>query len=167
MIRTARAVALVVILAACGGGDSKSSIAASTPEGPRAADDLAITSHDGGMVLAIRHDTIRMRLSDSARATAKTEMAKATADTSGGSIGNWIKAKVVSTVEKGMQMEMSVPVTGVKLLVREDSSIRFEMKDGKSVVGFSSKSKSKGTVGSFKPDDAEKFVAFVKPKLAP
>ena len=167
MTRTARAFALVVVLAACGGGDAKGSIAVSTPEGPRAADDLAITTHDGGMILGVRHDTIRMRLSDSARATAKKEMAKATADTSGGSIGNWIKAKVVSTVEKGMQLEMSVPVTSIRSLAREDSSIRFEMKDGKSVVGFSSKSKSKGTVGTFAPADADKFIAFVHPKLAP
>lgn len=166
MIRSSRLLLLVVALAACDGDDAKSSIKVASTEGPRPADDLAIATRDGGMLLAVRHDTIRMRLSDSARRVAQSEMAKATQDTSGGAIGSWIKEKALGLVAEGMKIEMSVPVAGIKSLTREDSSIHFEMRDGKSGFSFGSKGKSKGNVGPFSPSDADKFIAYVGPKLA-
>ena len=67
----------VVLMAACSGGDS--GVKVSLAGGARPPDDMAITTTHGGMMLTVRADSMRMRLSDTLRASIDSAMA--TSDT--------------------------------------------------------------------------------------
>ena len=148
MRRLPRLLILLTVAAACGGDTPKSNIALKSEEGPRQPDDLGITTRDGGVVLGVRHDTVRVRLSDSARAKVKQEVAKETSDTGNSGIGSFIARKVGDVVAKTMELEVSVPVSAIKAVSREDSSVRFEMRDGSKGIVFGGNNKSKGSVGT-------------------
>jgi hypothetical protein len=166
MRRLPRLLLLLTVAAACGGDRPKGNVVINSTDGAKQPDDLAITTRDG-VILGVRHDTVRVRLSDSARAKVKQEVAKETSDTSGFGIGSFIARKVGDAVAKTMDMELSVPVSSIKSVTQEDSSVRFVMRDGSKGLGFGNNSKSKGTIGSFAPADVEKFVKFLQPKLTP
>ena len=119
------------------------------------------------MLLGVRHDTVRVRLSDSARAAVKREVNKEIHDSSKSGIGAFIAEKVGNAVAKTMDLEVSVPVSAIKSVAREDSNLRFVMRDGTKGIVFGGNEKSKGTVGRFAPADADKFVNYLQPKLTP
>ena len=81
------AASLGLALAACG-ADTR--LRLNEDPAKRGKDEMAITSHDGKMVLAVRLDSIRMRLSDSARKAVTADIATNTTDTNGG-VGAWIE----------------------------------------------------------------------------
>ncbi|MBI3790525.1 MAG: hypothetical protein HY275_06575 [Gemmatimonadetes bacterium] len=167
-----RAVALIlsaVALAACGDDTVPAKTGMLNLKAPAStSDDFAIKTHDGGMILAVRSDTVRMRLSDSALAAVKQEVARETNDSGASGIGAYIKRKVGAAVAKTMELEMSVPVSSIKGVAREDSSVRLTMRDDSDGLMFSSgKSKKKGSVGAFAPADADRFVAYLAPRLKP
>ena len=156
------AASLGLALAACG-ADTR--LRLNEDPAKRGKDEMAITSHDGKMVLAVRLDSIRMRLSDSARKAATADIATNTTDTSGG-VGAWIASKAGEFATKGVGLEASVAISSVASVEVKDSSVKLVMKGGRSVAfGGGDKGRAKGEFGAFAPADAERFAAYLRPRL--
>jgi hypothetical protein len=87
--------------------------------------DVAVTSTDGAVVLALVGDTVRMQLSDSlrqhVRATVDSEVGQ-----EAGAIGGAIAKAVGKTVAGAMGFVVRVPVDEVENVRYEDNRIRFE-----------------------------------------
>ncbi len=167
------AVAALALTAACGDKDTSikikdKGVTVNIPLGDsaaaRPADDFRIETVSHEVVLAIRGDTVRVRLADSTKKAALAEVNKKEKDD--GALASMIKEQVGNVVAKTMNLEVSIPYASIKRVVREDSVIRFEMKAG-ATVHVNTDSKRKDALGAFAPADADKFVALVTPKLTP
>lgn len=164
MRQLARLLPLAVALAACGPRDTPFKV--NDDPTKRAADDMHIVTRTGAMVLGVRGDSVRMRLSDSSRKAAAAEIAKSTADTSGG-VAAWISAQVGSVAQKGIGLEVSVAVAGIASVEAKDSTVRLLLKGGKGLASFGAGGKADGTISGFAPGEAAKFVAYLRPRLTP
>lgn len=160
----ARILPLAVVLVACGPRDT--SFKVNDDPAKRAADDLRIVTRTGEMVLAVRGDSVRMRLSDSSRKAAAAEIAQSTSDTSGG-VAAWLSAQIGSVAQKGIGLEVSVAVAGIASIEAKDSTVRIVLKGGKGITAFGVGGKADGKIGGFAPSEAEKFVAYLRPRLTP
>lgn len=174
MRRSRLALATLVLAAACGDKDTTikikdAGVTVNIPVGDsaqakRAADDLKIETVGHEVVLAVRADTVRVRLADSVKQAAVAEVAPK--EKEDGALASMIKQQVGNVVAKAMNLEVSIPYSSIKKVVREDSIIRFEMKEG-ATVHINTDKNRKDAIGPFAPADADKFVAFVTPKLTP
>ena len=158
-----RALALAVSLAACGrGGDANVDVNMSGPA--RGPDDLAITTTSGGMTLAVRADSMRMRLADSMRNKVTAELRTDNADTGAG-FGAWIARKAKSVAADGMNLEMSVPIADVEKATVENGRIVLTFRSGVANPFEGTKVDKTPLLEAFSAADAEKFVAMVRAKL--
>jgi hypothetical protein len=174
MRRSRLALATLVLAAACGDKDTTikikdAGVTVNIPVGDsaqakRGADDFRIETVSHELVLAVRGDSVRVRIADSAKKAAMADVSKKEADD--GALASMIKQQVGNVVAKTMNLEVSIPYSAIKKVVREDSLIRFEMKEG-TKVHVNTDKKYKDALGAFTPADADKFVAFVTPKLTP
>lgn len=153
--------ALAASLAACG-GDSNVDVNMSGPA--RGPDDLAITTTDGGMTLAVRADSIRMRIADSVRNKVAAELETDKADTGSG-FSAWLARKAKSVAAKGMNVEMSVPISNVEKAAVENGAIVLTFRAGAPNPFSGTKSNKRPLLESFSAPDAEKFVAMVQGKI--
>ena len=150
----------LLIAAACSGADSNVKIG--TTDGPRAPDDMAITTTTGAMMLTVRADSLRMRMSDAARATMDSEMTKS--DTGTG-FGAWVTRKAMGLARKGMSMEVSVPLSGVQDARVVGGTIVFTYKGATSDPFQAAKVNNRKLLESFKSEDAEQFAAYVRGRV--
>ncbi len=157
-----RLLPIAFALTACGRGDTAFKV--NDDPSKRAADDMHIVTRTGEMVLGVRGDSVRMRLSDSGRKAASAEIRKSTADSSGGMVA-WISEQVGTVVQKGIGLEVSAAITGIESVSAKDSAVTIVMKGGAGIRFFGVGGKSDGRIGGFTPADAEKFVAYLSPRL--
>ena len=157
-----RLLPLALVLAACGSGDT--SFKVNDDPARRSADDMHIVTRTGEMVLAVRGDSVRMRLSDSSRKAAAAKIARSTTDTSGG-VAAWISAQVGSVAQKGIGLEVSVAVSSIASVEAKDSTVTIVTKGGTGIRFFGVGGKSDGRIGGFLPSDAEQFATYLRPRI--
>lgn len=150
----------LVVTAACSGGDSN--VKVSLGDGPRAPDDMAITTTQGEMMLTIRADSLRMRISDTLRAKIDSQMAKR--DTGKG-FGAWIARKAMGAARKGMGLEVAVPLTSIDDARVANGALVFTYKAGTRDPFHNVKANKRPMLESFKPEDAEQFAAYVRGRI--
>jgi hypothetical protein len=158
-MRTLACFALVFV-AACSGGDSSVKIA--TADGARPPDDMAITTTRGAMMLTVRADSMRMRISDAARATIDSAMTK---NDTGTGFGAWVKRKAMGAARKGLSMEISVPLSNVQDARVVNGALVFTYKPGTRDPFQNVKADKSPLLESFKSEDAEQFAAFVRGRI--
>ena len=154
----------LLLLVACRGGAEKEGVAMSKSAENRAPDAIAIVTTDGSMMLAVRADSIRMRLSDSVLAEASKGLDSSTAKGDGFSAS--IEKFVKKTVKSGLGMELTVAISTLKDARVEHGAIVLENKSGSTKSVFSStKVDKKPLLESFSAADAERFVKAVKERI--
>jgi hypothetical protein len=151
---------LVAVAGACFGSKDKVEFSR-TSSAPRGADDIAIVTTDGGVTLAIRGDSIRLRFSDSVMAKLNKDLdtAKNVDEGLGSHIATMVKKQVASNIGG----ELSMPLGDVEDAKYENRTIVFVYADKSRKQPFANtKSNDKPVMSAFSPADAEKFVAYVK-----
>jgi hypothetical protein len=165
MKRTVFAFSLLVFGAACTGSHDNT---VSFPAGNASAtesDDIAITTTDSSMVLAVRHDTLRARLSDKVRAKVGAELdtSKVKGDGFGASIEKFVK----KSVNKGLGAEVSEPLSDFSDAKVENGTLLIIPKDKSKSQAFDrTKANNKPLMQSFSQADAENFAAYIRARLA-
>ena len=157
----ATALALASSLAACGGDANVDVNMSGRARGP---DDLAISTTEGGMTLAIRADSMRMRLADSVRNKVTAELQDGKADTGAG-FGAWVARKAKSVAAEGMNIEMSVPLADVEKAELDGHRIVLTFRSGVANPFASTKVNQTPLLEAFSAEDAGKFVAMVQATL--
>ncbi len=160
------AIVSLVLVAACGGGDKdpKAGISMAVPnEAEKVAEDLAITTTDGSMTLAVRGDSLRLRLSDATREKVRSELDTAKVD--GDGFGARIAKAVKSKVAQGIGMEMTIALSSIKAARLEGDRIVLESKETGKELFDGTQSNGKALVESFSNADAKKLVDFVQRRL--
>jgi hypothetical protein len=177
LLPLATAVMLGAGLAACSvGGDDGTRVSFSptdTAARPLALGegDVAVTSTDNTVVLALVGDTVRMQLSDSLRRSVAAEVdSSITSET--GALGGMIARTVGKTVAGAMGFVVRIPVQEVENVRYEDGRIRFESEGN---VKFSMGDRpnrtdgdgdEKGSGARFSEQDGRRFVEAVKQRQA-
>lgn len=158
--------ASLLMLAACRGGGENEGVAMSQPHSEkRAPNAIAIVTLDGSMTLAVRADSIRMRLSDSVLAEASKSLDSSSAKEDG--FGASIEKFVKKTVKSGLGMELTVAISTLKDARVEHGVIVLETKSGSTKSVFEgTKVDKKPLLESFSAADAERFVKAVKERIA-
>ncbi len=128
------------------------------------SDQLAITTRDGNVVLALTEaNTVAMRLSDSLRHHVDGEIAREFAEDSASStLGRWVQRKTADLVSKGMSFEFSIPVSEIEDARYEDGEVQFEYRSGRKLKFNSFKNDGRSPLSDFQPEDAERFVEAVR-----
>ena len=156
--------ASLVLLAACRGGNENAGVSMSKPAENHEPDAIAIVTTDGAMTLAVRTDSIRMRLSDSVLAEASKGLDSSTSkeDGFGASIEKFVKKQVKS----GLGMELTVAISSLKDARVEHGAIVLESKAGSTKTVFdNTKVDKKPLLESFSAADAEHFVKAVRERI--
>jgi hypothetical protein len=167
------AVTLGAGLVACSiGGDDETRVSFSSSDTARALalgeGDVAVTSTDNAVVLALVGDTVRMQLSDSLRRSVAADVdSSLTKET--GALGGMIARTVGKTVAGAMGFVVRIPVQEVENVRYEDGRIRFESEGN---VKFSMGDRSnrsnrtdgdeKGSGARFSEQDGRRFVEAVR-----
>lgn len=151
---------VLVLTAACSGGDSSVKIA--TADGARPPDDMAITTTKGEMMLTVRTDSMRMRISDAMRASVDSAMTK---NDTGTGFGAWIARTAMGVARKGMSVEVSVPLSSVQDARVVDGTLVFTYKSGTRDPFQNVKANKRPLLESFKSEDAEQFAAYVRGRI--
>lgn len=154
---------LAFTLAAAGCENHRSFERNDTPAAER-NDQLAITTRDGKVVLALTEaNTVAMRLSDSLRQYVDAEMARDFAkDSADSRFGRWVQRKTADLVTKGLAFEFSIPVSEIEDAHYEDGELRFEYRSNRKFKFSSFKKDGRSPLADFEPDDAERFVEAVR-----
>lgn len=125
---------------------------------PLGPGDVRIASTDGGMILSLVGDTVRMRLGDSATAKMRraVDTSGAPASGFGGFVSSTVKAAVGGALSEVAHFAVLLPVREIKELRYENGELHF----GTGVRAGG----RKGTSGNarFAPADAERFIAAVR-----
>lgn len=150
----------LLLVAACSGGDS--SVKISTADGARPPDDMAITTTKGEMMLTVRADSMRMRISDATRSSIDSAMAK---NDTGTGFGAWIARKAMGVARKGLSMEVSVPLSGVQDARVANGALVFTYGPGTRDPFKNVKADKRPLLESFKSEDAEQFAAYVRGRI--
>ena len=150
----------IVLAAACSAGDSN--VKVSTSDAARPPDDMAITTAQGGMMLTVRADSMRMRISDAMRASVDSAM---TAKDTGTGFGAWVARKAMGLARKGMSVEVSVPLSGVKDARVVAGTLVFTYAAGTRDPFQNVKANKRPLLESFKSEDAEQFAAYVRGRI--
>ena len=117
------------------------------------------------MTLALRSDSIRMRMSDSARNKITTELKGGPADTASG-FGAWIARKAKGLAAKGIGMEMSIPVSSVQSAsVDKRGAIVLVYKGGVSDPFANTKVNERPLMSAFARADGERFATMVSARI--
>ena len=130
-------------------------------------DQLAITTRDGNVVLALtKANTVAMRLSDSLRQHVHGEVAREFGrDSAETAFGRWMQRKTATLVAKGMSLELSIPLDEVEDVRYEDGEIRFEYRSHRKFKFDSFKRDGRSAMTDFEADDAERFVDAVRKQI--
>ena len=162
LTRLATALAAAALLAGCMRDKSIDVNMSGATHGP---DDLAITTKTGAMSLAVRTDSIRMRMSDSARNKVTAELKGGPDDTASG-FGAMIARTAKRAAAKGLGLELSVPIANVEsATVDADGKIVIVYRGGISDPFANTKVDGTPLMSAFARPDAEKFVALVRSKI--
>ncbi len=158
-------VASLIVLASCSSRDDTEGMAMSKREDTKSPDAIAIVTTNGSMTLAVRNDSIRMRLSDSVLAKASKELDTSTAK--GNGFGASIEKFVKKQVKSGLGMELSLAISTLKDARVEHGAIVLESKSGDTKTVFDNTDvDKKPLLQSFSAADAERFVTVVKERIA-
>jgi hypothetical protein len=165
-------------LAACSVGDDEGTRVSFSPTDsaralPLGEDDVAVTSTDNTVVLALIGDTVRMQLSDSLRRSVAAGVDSSITNETG-ALGGMIARTVGKTVAGAMGFVVRVPVQEVENVRYEDGRIRFESHGN---VKFSMDGRpgranggddhdEKGSGARFSEEDGRRFVEAVKERQA-
>lgn len=161
-----RALAPLMMLSAvaCFGRSDKTVSYSTNTAAVTMPDDIAITTTDGSMVLAVRHDTLLVRLSDKVRADAsgKLDTSKVKGDGFGASIERFVK----NSVDKGLSAEVSEPLSDFNDAKVESGTLIIVPRDKSKSPPFDhTKVNNRPLMSSFSPSDAEGFAAYVRARL--
>jgi hypothetical protein len=127
-------------------------------------DQIAITTRDGNVVLALTAaNRVAMRLSDSLRHAVNEEIAREFAsDSADTRFGRWVQRTTASLVNKGMSYEYSVPADDIADVRYEDGEIRFAYRSNRKLKFTSFNKDGHSPLSEFDPQDAERFVEAVR-----
>ena len=161
-----RALAMLILVSAvaCFGRSDKTVSYSSTTGTVKMPDDIAITTTDGSMVLAVRHDTLLVRLSDKVRADAsgKLDTSKVKGDGFGASIERFVK----NSVDKGLSTEVSEPLSDFNDAKVENGTLIIVPRDKSKSPPFDhTKVNDRPLMQSFSQTDAEGFAAYVRARI--
>lgn len=160
----ALAILLLVSTEACFGRTDKTVSYSSNSDAVKMPDDIAITTTDGSMVLAVRHDTLRVRLSDKVRsdASGKLDTSKVEGDGFGASMERFVK----NSVDKGLSTEVSEPLSDFNDAKVENGTLIIVPRDKSKSPPFDhTKVNNRPLMQSFSPSDAEGFAAYVRARI--
>ena len=159
-LRRVALVALAAVAGACSGSKEKVEFA-KAPVEARGTDDIAIVTADGGITMAIRGDSIRLRFSDSVMAKINKDLDTTKNEDKG--IGGDIAKMVKKQVASSLGGEMSTPLGDIEDARVENGTIVFVYADKAKKQPFANtKTNNKPLMSAFAPADAEKFVAYIK-----
>ena len=174
LLPLATTVLLGSALAACSvGGDDGTRVSFSPTDTARALalgeGDVAVTSTDNTVVLALIGDTVRMQLSDSLRRSVAADVDSSITNETG-ALGGMIARTVGKTVAGAMGFVVRIPVQEVENVRYEDGRIRFEsrgnvkfsMGDGNERSEGNDGGNDKGNGARFSEEDGRRFVEAVK-----
>ncbi|MEI6812707.1 MAG: hypothetical protein WCL36_00850 [bacterium] len=157
----------VLCVVACGGSDTptKDTVVMSMPSAQRTEpEDIAITTTDGSMTMAVRGDSLRLRLSDATREKVRAELD--TSKVEGNGFGARISKALKSKVSAGIGVEMAIPLSTIKdarlngsRLVIESTQTGKELFDGTQAGG-------KPLGDAFSSEDAKRLIDFLQTKIA-
>ena len=149
---------------ATAGCEKHSSVERNNTPAAERNDQLAITTRDGNVVLALTDaNTVAMRLSDSLRQYVDAEIARDFAkDSSDSRFGRWVQRKTADLVTKGLAFEFSIPVSEIEDARYEDGELRFEYRSNRKLKFNSFKKDSRSPLSDFSPEDAERFAEAVR-----
>ncbi|HEX6966042.1 MAG TPA: hypothetical protein VF166_09600 [Gemmatimonadaceae bacterium] len=178
-------VAALVALAGCGrhdaGYDGGPGYAAATvPDSALALGpgDILIRTTDGSVDLALVHDTVWMKLSDSVLNKVQHDL-DTTRDAHRSDFGASIAKMVKGTVGSALHARIEIPVADLDNVHYEDGALKFDYRDGARPTlfvlgkarpasfdehsGFHiQRTEHKPVLQSFSPEDAQRFVAAVR-----
>ena len=167
-MRRSLAVALCIAVAACG-RDRDSNPRASRNLGSLAsrdsaltlgAGDLAIMNTDSSVEMALVGDRIVVRLSDKTMAKVRRETDTSAIRDSG--LGGSIERMVKRTVQSALAQQVQYPLADIREARYENGEIKFDPAKGSEPrLLANTKVGGKKLLESFRPDDAERFVAAV------
>jgi hypothetical protein len=160
-LKTTALLAIVSITGACIGSGKDKVEFSKVSEAPRGTDDIAIVTTDGGITMAVRGDSIRLRFSDSLMKKINKDLDTSKVEDKGfgGDIARMVKKQVASSLGG----EMSTPLGDIEDAKVENGTIVFVYADKSKKQPFgNTTSNDRPLLSSFSQADAEKFVAYVK-----
>lgn len=128
------------------------------------ATDVRIQTTTAQLDLTLVGDTISAGLAPGALAKARQETDTATV--SGSGLGPSIERLVKSTVQSAVSSRVSFPVSAVKDIRYQDGAIEFEWHERPTRLFEQTKVNGRPFLESFRPDDAQRFVAAVRGRIA-
>jgi hypothetical protein len=153
----------VLLLASCSRRQEDDRPFNAAPE--TSASDVSIQTTTGELDLALVGDTISAGLAP--RALAKARQATDTARVSSTGLGGSIERLVKSTVQQAVGTRVAFPVSAVKDVRYENGRIEFEWNERPTRLLDQTKVNDKPFLESFRPEDAERFVAAVRARIRP
>ena len=159
------AVVSLLALMACGSDKKEKEPAVmSMPSAQNAGpEDIAVTTTDGSMTLAVRGDSLRLRLSDATREKVRSELD--TSKVEGDGFAARIKKAVKSKVAAGIGMEMAIPLSSIKTARLEGNKLVIESKQTGKALFDGTQANGKALVEAFSPDDAKKLIDYINGKI--
>jgi hypothetical protein len=163
MRQSAVVLAAVLLLASCSRHrDEDRTSSAGTGA---SATDVRIQTTRGELDLALVGDTISAGLAPAA--LAKARQATDTAHVNATGLGGSIERLVKSSVQQAVGTRVAFPVSVVKDVRYENGRIEFEWHERPTRLLEQTKIDDKPFLESFRPEDAERFVAAVRAKIRP
>lgn len=133
---------------------------ASAPPDALGPGDVRIVSADSGVDLALLGDSISAGLS--AKSLEKVRRETDTTTVTGSGFGASIEKIVKSTVASAIGTRVSFPLSAVKDVRYEDGELKFDWTAKPIHMFTASTSHGKPIMQSFRPEDAQRFVAAVR-----
>ena len=121
--------------------------------------DVAIVNTDSSVEMAVIGQNIVVRLSEKAMAKLRQETDTATVRDSG--LGGSIERLVKKTVQSALSQQITYPLADVRDARYENGEIKLDISGRQPRLFANMKVSGKRLTESFRPDDAERFVAAV------
>jgi hypothetical protein len=163
MRQSAIVLAAVLSLASCSRHQDDDRPSNASPA--TSAGDVTIQTATGELDLALVGDTISAGLAP--RALAKAHRATDTAQVSATGLGGSIERLVKRSVQQAVSTRVAFPVSAVKDVRYENGRIEFEWHERPTRLLEQTKVDDKPFLESFRPEDAERFVAAVRARIRP
>lgn len=138
-------------------------------EGPDGS--VSMTTRNGAIVMALRHDSVVVAFSDSIRRRVQEEMRQSTDqnDTSGSAlgqvVGGVVKSAVTGALGEIFDKARGFPVASLRDVQYDDGAIRFEYRSKPAWTFDSFKVDKEPLLEQFHPADAARFVGAVRARL--